>query len=208
MELGPTTLSNTELLALILRHGTRDRNVLDIACSILGEHDLKEFASMQVPDFRALHGIGKAKACTLAACFELARRLAATPKEEKIVISNAKDAASILLPHLSMLKQEQVRCLYLNSRKRLITQKTIFIGSLHASIIHPRDIFEPALRNGAAAIIVFHNHPSGDPAPSDEDIEITGQLQQAGEILGIELLDHIIIGDQSYCSLKENGFMN
>lgn len=203
---GPKTLSNAELLAIILRTGDKKENVIELSNHLLKEHNLKSLSRLKISTLKKNKGIGEAKACQITACFELGRRLAAFPKIKKIIINSAKDAAKLFLPEMSTLNQEHFMGIYLDARKRIIKEETIFIGSLNTAVIHPREIFQTAINEGAAAIILIHNHPSGNPEPSEEDLEITQQLIAAGKLLEIEILDHLIIGDQRYCSLREKGY--
>ena len=205
---GPKTLSNAELLAIVLRQGSKKENVIELAHRLLQNYQLTSFSKRNITTLKKLSGIGEAKACQLVACFELGKRLSAFNKEKKVQINSAKDVAKLLLPEMSTLKQEYFKGIYLDARKCLIKEETIFIGTLNTSVVHPREVFEPALREGAAGIIVVHNHPSGDPTPSDEDLEVTKQLIEAGTVLGINVLDHIIIGDKKFCSLKDEGYFD
>ena len=152
-------------------------------------------------------GIGNVKACQITACFELGRRLASFKDNKKPQISNAKDVAKLFIPEMGTLEKEHFKGVYLDSKRRIIKQETIFIGSLNESVVHPREIFKIAIEESSAAIILLHNHPSGDPNPSSFDIKMTKELIKAGELLGIEILDHIIIGGEKYVSLRENGLI-
>lgn len=203
---GPKTLSNSELLAIILRSGSKKENILELSKKILKENNIKSLSRKRITSLKNNSGIGEAKACQIIACFELGRRLAAFKEQSNPIIHNAKDIVKVFMVEMSSLKKEHFKGIFLDSRKRIIKDETIFIGSLNASIIHPREIFQVALEEGAAAVILLHNHPSGNPKPSDEDIEITKQLNKAGDILGIEVLDHIIIGNKRYFSFREKGY--
>ena len=203
MKYGPGTLSNTELLAIVLRQGSKREGILELVHKLLQKNNLRTLSRTKAENLEKTLGIGKAKACQIVACFELGRRLASFSQEKRMKINSAKDVAKIFLPEMSTLQKEHFKAIYLDSRKNMIKQETIFIGSLNTSVIHSREIFQFAIINGAAAVILVHNHPSGDPNPSDEDIEITKQLTEAGNILQIELLDHVIIGDKKYFSLRE-----
>jgi DNA repair protein RadC len=205
---GPKNLTNSDLLAIILRQGSKKDNVLELSQKIFNKYNLKTLSRMKWGSLKKILGIGEAKACQIIACFELGRRASAFKKEKKLKINSANDIAKIFLPELSLLKKEHCIGVYLDSRKRIIKKEIIFIGSLDASVIHPREIFQPAINESAAALILLHNHPSGDPTPSTDDIEITRQLISAGKVLGIEFLDHIIIGYNKYCSLREKGIFN
>src|SRR3989339_494978 len=185
---GVNALSNSELLAIILGHGTKKENVLVLANRLLTKYDLGHLSCLSITELKNVFGIGEAKACQIVACFELGRRRGCFNSEEKATINSAKDISKLFLSKMSNLKNEN-----------------FFVGTLNASIVHPREIFEIAILEGAAAIIVMHNHPSGDSNPSSEDLEITKQLISCGKILDIEVLDHVIFGNNSYYSLRENG---
>ncbi len=205
---GPSVLGNSELIALILGYGSKQKSVLEISNKLLKNYSLNSLSTLSISELTKNFGIGEAKACKIVACFELARRLASFVPQERLTVNNAEDVARILIPQMSYLKKENFKAVYLDSRRRIIKDETIFVGSMNSSIVHPREIFEPAITEGAAAIILIHNHPSGDPAPSKADIEITKQLIECGEILEIEVLDHLIIGGNSYFSFREEGFLN
>lgn len=204
---GARVLTNAELLAIILRNGTKRENVLELSKNLLKENNLKSLSRKRVNVLMRIFGIGQSKACQIVACFELGRRLASFKDKQSNSINNVRDVVKLFLPGISFLKKEHFKSIFLDSRKRIIKDETIFIGSLNASIIHPREIFQAAFEEGAAAIILLHNHPSGDPNPSDDDIKITKQLVKAGEILGIEIVDHIIIGHNKYFSFKEKDYL-
>lgn len=204
---GPKTLSNSELLAIILRTGNKKENVINVANKLFNRYNIKSLSRIRINNLKKELGIGEAKACQIIACFELGRRLARFKEDKKLVIKNAKDIAKVFIPEMSSLKKEHFKGIYLDSRKKVIKEETIFIGSLNESVIHPREIFQIALNENAAALILIHNHPSGNPKPSKEDIEITKELVEAGDILGIPVLDHIIIGDKKYFSMREKGLI-
>lgn len=205
MKHGVASLSNSELLAIILRTGSRKENVLNLANRILKEFNLLQLSRANVSQLKEIHGISHAKACQIVACFELARRLQAYNGEKKKKIKSSEDAFKLLYPKLSGLKKEKFMALYLNTKNFVIKEEVISIGSLNASIVSPREVFSTALVEGAAGVIVAHNHPSGDTTPSKNDIDITIRLAEAGKLLGVELLDHLIIGDKSYISLRRIG---
>ena len=204
---GADSLSNQELLALLLRTGTKEESVLTLANRILlyfeRLHGLKH-ATLE--ELMTVKGIGEVKAVQLLATIELAKRLAQKEHDTRFTIRSPDDAAKLLIPEMSSLTQEHFVTLFLNTKNQVLHKQTIFIGSLNASIVHPREIFREAVKRSAACIICAHNHPSGSTAPSNEDIDVTARLQEAGEIIGIELVDHLIIGDHSYLSLKERGY--
>jgi DNA repair protein RadC len=182
--------------------------VLQLAQRLLirfeGLHLLKD-ATLE--ELTKIEGIGEAKAIQILAAIELGRRIGNIAQQERYVIRSPEDGARYLMEEMRFLTQEHFVCLYLNTKNQVIHKQTVFIGSLNASIVHPREIFKEGLKRSAASIICFHNHPSGDPTPSREDIDVTKRLKECGKILGIELLDHIIIGDRKYISLKEKGYL-
>lgn len=204
---GPDTLSNSELLAIIFGTGTRNEGVLDLASRVI-----KEYGSRSITEIRDVNkavdllGLGKVKACQLISCFELGRRFFREDIGRLPTIRDPKDVYE-LLPGMRRLKKEEIRGLYLNSRQKLIHEETISVGSLNTNIIEPRDIFQPAIEFSALAVILVHNHPSGDPAPSDEDIAFTKRILDAGKILGVQLLDHIVVARNGFVSIRnEIGF--
>lgn len=204
---GPKNLTNSELLAIILRTGSKKEDVLKLSNNIFKKYDLKSLSRKKTSTLQKELGIGEAKACQIIASFELGRRLSAFKKEDKVKINTAKDIAKIFVPEMGSLKKEHLKGIYLDARRNIIKEETIFVGTLNESLIHPREIFQIALEENSAAIILLHNHPSGNPTPSSFDIEITKEITQVGEIMGIPLLDHIIIGDNKYFSLKEKSLL-
>lgn len=205
---GASSLSNQELIAILLRTGTKEESVLHLANRVLSFFDeIQELKSATLEEMMSVKGIGQAKAVQLLAAVELGRRLSQKHPDKRYAIRSPKDAASLLMADMSSLKQENFVVLFLNVKNQVIHQQTIFIGSLNASIVHPREIFREAVKRSAASIICAHNHPSGNPNPSPEDIEVTQRLTDAGKIMGIEVLDHVIIGDHQFVSLKELGYM-
>ncbi len=198
INLGPDSLSNAELLAIIFGTGTRDEGVLDLASRVI-----KEYGSRSITEIRDVNramdlvGLQKVKACQVVACFELGRRFFKEDSGRLPTIRGPEDVFGFC-QDMCRLKKEEVRGLYLNSRQKLVHTETISIGNLNTNIISPRDIFEPALEFSALAVIVVHNHPSGDPTPSEEDISFTKRLKDAGKILGIQLLDHVVVGRESF----------
>lgn len=199
---GPSVLTDSELLAIIVRTGNKKENVLSMSSTLLEKFNLKKLSRATPAALQKTCGIGEAKACQIAACFELGRRVSKF-KQEKIEIKQAKDIVMLLQDEVKGLTKEHLKIVLLDTRKRIIRTETVFIGSLNESIIHPREIFQRALEESAAALILVHNHPSGDPTPSVADIESTKQIQQAGIMIDIPVLDHIIIGDNSYRSMYE-----
>lgn len=204
---GAEALSNQELLAILLRTGTHRESVLQLASRLLKEiGSIRRLYDISIDELMQIKGIGQAKAVQIKAGVELGRRVAQKAKEQA-VIRSPQDAAAYLIERLQLESQEKFYCLYLNTKNQVVFEKTIFVGSLNASIVHPREVYKEALKWSAASIIVAHNHPSGDPTPSHEDIQVTRRLKEAGEILGIECLDHLIIGADRYVSLKEKGYL-
>jgi len=205
--LGPEALGTAELLAIILRTGISGANALVIADKLLVRFtNLKELAGAAVEELAAIDGIGQSKAVRLKAAFELGRRVGAFVDSERPIIRGPQDVAALVIEKLRLLKQEVFKVLILNTKNVLLKIEKVTVGTLNASLIHPRELFRPAIRLGANSIILVHNHPSGDPAPSPEDIQVTRKLVSAGEIVGIEIQDHVIVGDSSYISLKEKGY--
>jgi DNA repair protein RadC len=198
---GPKHLSTAELLAIIMRVGTREKNAVDLAKELLENYNLPALAKSHVTGLKKILGISNAKACQVIACFELGRRL--LTYESKPPIKTAQDIADLFMPELQYLKKENLKGVYLDGKNRMIWDETISIGSLNANIVHPREVFKVALEKSAASVILVHNHPSGDSTPSSDDIELTKRLIEAGKLMDIEVLDHIIIGDGEYISLKE-----
>lgn len=205
MKYDSSSLSNSELLAIIMGKGTREKNVLDLSTEILTKYDLTKLSQESVNSLNKINGVGIAKACQIVACFELGRRLNSYFKESMPPISCPDDVFKLLNPKLKFKKKEHFIGLFLDTRKRLIKEETMFIGTLDTSVIHPREILKSAIKESASALIIAHNHPSGDPKPSSEDIRITKQIVKAGDIIGIPVLDHVIIGLQEYTSLRDDG---
>ncbi len=202
---GASALGDSELLAIILRTGTRQENVINLCQRILSQYNLKQLSQTNLAQLMDIHGIKESKAAQIAACFEIARRLEAFSEEAKPVIHSPEDVYRRIYPGLRGQKKERFIELCLDTKNQVIKEDIISIGSLNANIVHPREVFKTALAESAAHIIVAHNHPSGDPAPSKEDIEITRKLVETGKIMGIEVLDHIIIGEGRHFSMKEAG---
>lgn len=208
MHYGAESLSQTELLAILLRTGTRQESAIHVAQRILSQvGGLRRLADLSIEELTEIKGIGPAKAVQLKAGIELGRRMANSRLSEPVIIRSPQDAAEILTEQLRYLQKEHFVCLFLNTKNHVISQETLSMGSLNASIVHPREVFRAAIKCSSASIICAHNHPSGDPAPSKEDIALTARLLKAGEIVGIDVLDHLIIGDKGFVSLKEQGHM-
>ncbi len=201
---GPGRLTNTELLAIILGSGHKGCTVLAVAESLLRRFGSGGLPDADVRELMRVPGIGRAKACAITACFELARRLLHDKKTAIGQIVSPADAFRELRD-IRFLKKEHFVVLFLDTRNQQIKREVISIGSLNASLVHPREVFEPAIKNLAAQVIIAHNHPSGDPEPSEDDLAITRRLQAAGDVLGIEVLDHIIVAGDRFLSFRERG---
>ncbi|KYD10874.1 DNA repair protein RadC [Heyndrickxia sporothermodurans] len=205
---GAKSLSNQELLAILLRTGTREESVIQMANKLLKNFEgLRLLKDASLEEIMAVKGIGYAKAVQILAAVEIGRRIGNLTYQDRYVIRSPEDGANYVMNDMRFLSQEHFVCLYLNTKNQVLHQQTIFIGSLNASIVHPREVFKEAFRRSAASIICLHNHPSGDPAPSREDIEVTKRLVECGKLMGIDILDHIIIGDKKFVSLKEKGYL-
>lgn len=205
---GPQSLSNHELIAILLRTGTKDESVLQLSNRLLTNFEgLRLLKGATLEEITEIKGIGQAKAIQILAAVEIGRRIANLNYNERYVIRSPEDGANYVMNDMRFLSQEHFVCLYLNTKNQVLHKQTIFIGSLNASIVHPREVFREALKRSAASIICLHNHPSGDPAPSREDIEVTKRLVECGKMLGIEMLDHLIIGENKFVSLKEKGYV-
>lgn len=205
---GPEALSDAELFAIILRTGTRDKkdvegeNVIDMSNRLIKEHGLDKLFDCSLKELQQIKGIGPSKAMQLLAMAELGKRHSQA-KNPIRKISNAKDVFDLFHDRLKDKKQEHFYVLMLNTQNNIIGEQLISKGILDASIVHPREVFKPAIKNSASKIILIHNHPSGDPTPSQEDLEITKKITEAGEELGIKVLDHVIVGNEGYWSWKE-----
>jgi DNA repair protein RadC len=202
IEKGPQNLKDKELLAILLGTGREGKNVLDMAQEILAKHPMKNLLVLDYEKLSAIKGLGPGKACSLLAAFELTKRALEVEDNNLPAINSAKDAVA-QLQELRTAKKEHFVVLYLNARNQLIHKETISIGTLNASLVHPREVFKPAIDHLAATIIIAHNHPSGELVPSEEDIKVTKRLSGAGELLGVEVLDHLIITENGHSSLKE-----
>jgi len=199
---GAENLKDSELLAILLRTGRAGKNVIEIASQILTKHSKKRLLQMTYEDLLKIKGIDSAKATTLLAAFELSKRALEVDDSNLPIISTPKDAVA-QLTELRQNKREHFVALYLNARSQLVHKETISMGTLNANLVHPREVFEPALRYSAASIMIAHNHPSGDSKPSEDDLEITKRLAEAGKMMGVEVLDHVIVTKNNYFSFKD-----
>ncbi len=201
---GPERLSNSELLAIILRSGKKGENVIDLANKILKKYRTENLPNLAYQELKEFSGLGPAKACEIIACFELGKRLL---KGKNTTLLMSPKEVWQELKDLRDHKKEHFVIFYLDSRNQEIKREIISVGSLNANLVHPREVFEPAVKNLTAQVILAHNHPSGDTEPSEDDLEINRRLVEAGKILGIEVIDHIIVCKSGYLSLKEKGLI-
>ena len=201
---GSKTLSNTELLAILIGTGTKAESAITLAARILTEtkNGISSLVDISPEELSTIKGIGDATSCRILAAVELGRRIASSGKEEKIRISCHDDVALMCMDELRQEKQECLIILLLNVKNEVIGKELISKGGISSSIVDPRDVFRPAIRRSAAGIIAVHNHPSGNPEPSESDILVTRKLSESGILLGIELIDHVIIGNGRHVSLK------
>jgi len=203
---GAENLKDSELLAILLRTGRAGKNVIEIASQILSKYSKKRLLQMTYEDLLKISGIDSAKATTLLAAFELSKRAMEVNDTNLPTIMDAKDAMA-QLTDLREVKREHFVALYLNARNQLVHKETISMGTLNANLVHPREVFEPALKYSAANIMVAHNHPSGDLEPSSADLELTKRLMESGKIMGIGIADHIIVTKNNYLSFREKRLM-
>lgn len=207
-EAGPGALSSAELLAIILGSGSREESALDLSHRLLrGPRGLRWLAEATYEELCGIKGIGPAKAAQVKAAVELGKRLACMGRGLRPTVRSPQDVCSFVMEDMCYLDREHFRVVILNTKNQVLAVETISVGSLNSSLVHPREVFKPAVLRSAAAVILLHNHPSGDATPSGEDIEITRRLAEAGKIIGIDVLDHIIIGDHVFTSLKERALI-
>ncbi len=203
---GASALGDNELVALVIGHGTRGNGALTLANDLLSEcGGLHGLTRSTCDDLARVSGIGRARAAQIVAAVELGRRTLAHAPSARVRIKGPREAADYLMPRFGGRAVEQFGVLLLDSRHRVMRSAILAVGTLNSSAVLPREVFREAAIGGAAAIVVFHNHPSGDPAPSAEDAELTRRLAAAGALMGIDVVDHVILGDARYCSFKESG---
>jgi len=204
--LGPQALNSAELLAILIRVGVKGENAVQV-----GQRLLQTFGGIRglhkatYEEVKSQRGLGEAKASTIKAAIELGRRLSLEAPEERPVIHSPADAAALVMYEMSALEQEHLRVMLLDTRNQVIDIVELYHGSLNISMIRVGEVFKPAVRRNIASIIVVHNHPSGDPTPSPDDVAVTRAIIEAGKLLDIEVLDHLVIGQGKYVSLKERG---
>jgi DNA repair protein RadC len=204
LALGATALTTAELLALILGTGSPTETAVQLGERLVSSYSsLRELQDAEVEEISKFKGIGAAKACKVKAALELGKRLTGETISVRKTVRNSEQVANIFMEQMRYLHKEEFRVVYVNVKKQIIAVETVSIGSLDCSIVHPREVFKYAVKKSASAVILLHNHPSGDPTPSKEDIQVTRRLVEAGKLLGIRLLDHIVIGDGRYLSMQE-----
>lgn len=205
---GPSSLSAAELIAIVLRTGTREQSAIALASALLRDHGgLRGLSRASISEISRTKGVGPVKAIQIAAFVELGKRLAVPAEDDRAIIASPEDAAMQLMPFLRGQSKEEFWAILLNSKSQMITKVQISVGILDNSPVHPREVFTAAVVEGAQSIIVAHNHPSGDPTPSPEDRLVTNRLVEAGKLMGIAVLDHVILGDGRYVSMRERGLM-
>ena len=207
VEYGSKNLSNTELIAILLRTGSAGENVITLSARLLTRFGgLAGLGKAAFAELCGERGLSEAKACQLLAALELGRRYISLAPEERIIISTPQDAANLVTGEMGTLEQEHLRVILLNTRNEVLSTHEVYVGNVNSSVVRPAEVFRPAVRNNATSLIVVHNPPSGNPAPSDDDIAITADLVESGKLLGIEVLDHLVIGSgQRYVSMNESG---
>lgn len=205
---GVKALSNAELLSIILGSGSKKENIVELSNRIIKESGgLNGLLNSNLEAFQSLYGVGKVKSAQIVAIAEISKRFNSYKDGGEYKILKPLDAANLVMSEMSNLKQEHLMEILLNTKNIVICVSDISVGSLNSSIVHPREVFCEAIKKNSASIIICHNHPSGDPSPSSEDLNITYRLKECGKILGITLLDHLIIGNGKYISLKEKGIL-
>jgi len=207
---GPSALSNAELLALLLRTGAKGESALALAQRLLsqagGRGGLRFLVEASLEELSQVRGIGLAKASLLKAALELGRRMAVSA-ETKAVVKSPRDVGNLVLERMRYLDREHFEVLLLDAKNQVLGLELISVGILNSSLVHPREVFKVAIKRSAAGMVLVHNHPSGDPTPSPEDLEVTRRLLEAGRLLGIDVLDHIIIGENRFLSFREAGLI-
>ncbi|MBA3611091.1 MAG: DNA repair protein RadC [Rubrobacter sp.] len=204
LEAGPGALANSELLGILFGIGSREKTAVELASEVISENgDLFGLHNVTVHDLVKLHGVGEAKACIILAAVEFGKRLGRVRNPGRPVISSPADVDGLLRGRIANLDRENFVAVLLNTKNEVLESPTISVGTLSATLVHPREVFKPAIRASAASVILVHNHPSGKVEPSREDREVTGRMSEAAKILGIEVLDHVILGD-GYFSMKEH----
>ena len=205
---GKATLSNSELIGILLGSGTREASAVSLADEIISAAGgLGGLSELDCEDLIRIRGIGPRKAATIVCALELGRRVATESGKQRMCVRSPGSLVDLFMEDMRYAHKEYFKVLMLNVKLEIIGLETVSVGELSGAPVHPRESFEPAIRKGAAAVCFAHNHPSGDPTPSDDDLKITRRLMECGDLLGIRVLDHIIIGDGVYSSLKEEGYI-
>lgn len=207
---GPDGLSNAELLALVLRTGTSDKSAVQLAEEVLAyaSSNIGELGKADVKELTGISGVGTAKACSIVAALELSKRLmSCRVMESSGRLTSCRDVGELLMKEMMYETREVFMSINLNTKLKVESKSIISIGSIDSTMAHPREVFAPAIKKGAAAVIVAHNHPSGDPEPSEEDVDVTLRLLEASRIVGIRLVDHVIVGRGSYTSMRDRGYI-
>jgi DNA repair protein RadC len=206
--LGTSALGDNELMAIVLGHGRSNASALDLANTLLaGIGGADGLARARLDDLTKIVGIGPARAAQILAAVELGRRTLTRGGRQRVQVTSPQTVADLLLPQYGNRPVEQFGVVLLDTKHRVLRTTIVSIGTLDASIVHPREIFREATAAGAAAIVLFHNHPSGDPEPSADDVQLTKRMMAAGVLMGIDVIDHVILADVRYCSLREKGFI-
>jgi len=208
-EIGAGKMSNAELIAILLRTGYHEETAIRLAERVISQAGgLRYLPDYTLEELQEIKGIGLAKAVQIQAALELGRRMSSTLRPENFLLSSPQEVASFLMEEMRYYRKEYFKIILLNTKNHIISVEDISIGSLNSSIVHPREIFNLPVKKSAASIILVHNHPSGDPTPSREDLEVTKRLVEAGNLLGINVLDHIIVGEGKFLSFKEKGLIS
>lgn len=206
LQYGASQLSNSELIAILLRVGSAGESVLNLSTRVLSTYGgLGGVAKASLSELCTLHGISDAKACQLMAALELGRRLSSLQPDDRVIIRSPQDVFNLLSAEMSFLDQEHLRVLLLNTKNEVLGTREIYKGNVNSAVVRVAEVIRPAIRDNCPNIIIAHNHPSGDPTPSTEDILVTRQIGTCAGMMDIKLLDHVIIGNQRYVSLKERG---
>ena len=209
MKHGMCALSNSELIALLIHTGTRESSAIRLSEQILSacHEGIRGLGRMTPQELMEIKGVGRAKACSIMAAVELGKRTARMAPQQTDSIRSADDAAFYMMEELRYEKKEHFRSIMLDAKGHIIAVENVSTGELSSTVVHPREAFSQAVKRSASAVVFVHNHPSGDPTPSEDDLVTTGRLIKAGQILGIRVLDHIVIGDGVYMSMKAMGVM-
>ncbi|MCI6854157.1 MAG: DNA repair protein RadC [Firmicutes bacterium] len=207
---GASALSNSELLAILLGSGTREKSAIGLAEDIISKDKsgISHLAESSVQELMSINGVGQSKAARVVAAVELGKRISTAPRVKRMGVESSDDIARLFIEDMRYEKREIFKALLLNPRGEIISIETVSVGELTSTLVHPREVFSQAVKRSAAGIVFVHNHPSGNPEPSEEDIKTTERLVACGKLLGIVVIDHIIIGDGQYCSMQSLGLMD